>query len=470
LTHTLILSETYIMSKDTSDSKSLSYAIKDGVYYAVMIGIGEGYITPFAIFLKATNYQIGLLASIPPLLGAFVQFLSVSILNRIKDRRALILAGVIAQALSWIPILLLPLIFRPYAVPLLIIGITAYFCFGNLATPPWNSLMGDIVPEKTRSTYFGHRNRVMSIFSLGALTLAGLILHAAEKTGWLWIGFSLLFTIALISRLLSAYCLSRMDNPAYDVHDKDNFSLWEFFADFRHSSFVKFVVYTGLMHLAVMLAGPFFAVYMLRDLHFSYLQFMSVSAIAVLVQYFTLHNWGKFGDKFGNRKALVIAGFTLPVVPVLWLFSTNFYFILVIQMLAGFAWAGFSLSMGNFIFDAIPSPQRAKCVAIFNVVNAIGIFSGAAIGGWLTRYLPLSLSVSDLTVSMVSNLQWLFLISGILRLFISLLFLPAIREMREVEPLTLRDMIFRVSSIRPFSGLRFDLFTGDSKDKKDSKP
>jgi len=71
---------------------------------------------------------------------------------------------------------------------------------------------------------------------------------------------------------------------------------------------------------------------------------------------------------------------------------------------------------------------------------------------------------------MVSNLQWLFLISGILRLFISLLFLPAIREMREVEPLTLRDLIFRVSSIRPFSGLRFDLFTGNNKDKKDSKP
>src|SRR3972149_1289038 len=266
------------MSKDTSDSRSLSYAIKDGVYYAIMAGIGEGYISPFAIFLKATNYQIGLLASIPPLLGAFVQFLSVSILNQIKDRRALILAGVIAQALAWIPILLLPFFFRPYAVPLLIIGITAYFCFGNLATPPWNSLMGDIVPEKPRSTYFGYRNRVMSIFSLGALTLAGLILHATEEIGRLWIGFSLLFTIALISRLISAYCLSRMDNPAYVVHGTDDFSLWKFFADFKHSSFVKFVVYTGLIHLSVMLAGPFFSVYMLRDLHLSFLQFISVSS------------------------------------------------------------------------------------------------------------------------------------------------------------------------------------------------
>ncbi len=330
------------MQKTEPDSRSLSYAVKDGVYYSIMAGIGESYISPFAIFLKATNSQIAFLASIPPLLGALVQ-------------------------------------------------------------------------------------------------------------------------------LIPAYCLSRMSNPPYKIDDKDDFSLIEFFADFKHSSFVRFVVYTGLMHFSVMVAAPFFSVYMLRDLRFSYLQFMLVSAVAVLVQYFTLHNWGKFGDKFGNRMILVITGFTLPLVPVLWLFSANFYYILLIQMLAGFSWAGFSLSMGNFIFDAIPQPKRAKSVAIFNVLNAVGIFSGAAIGGWLTRYIPVSISIQGFSILMISNLQWLFLISGVLRLFMSISFLPAIREMREVEPLTLRELIFRVSSIRPISGLKFDLFTGNQRGKKGTK-
>lgn len=462
----MVLSETYIMPDTSPDSKSLSYAIKDGVFYSIMAGMGESYISPFAIFLRVTNYQIGLLASIPPLLGAFVQLISVGILNQIKDRRAVILTGVTGQALAWIPVLLLPLLFKSYAAYLLILVVTAYFSFGNLATPAWNSLMGDIVPEKTRSTYFGYRNKVMSIFTLGALSIGGLVLHGAEKIDRPWIGFSLLFSVALIARLISSYYLSTMNNPPYEVGDKDDFGILEFFSDFRHSSFVRFAIYTGLMHLSVMVAAPFFSVYMLRDLHFSYLQYMVVSAMAVLVQYFTLHNWGKFGDKFGNRKILVITGFTLPVVPVLWLFSANFYFILLIQMLAGFSWAGFSLSMGNFLFDAIPPPRRAKCVAIFNVLNAAGIFSGATIGGWLTGYLPLSASIHGLTISMISNLQWLFLISGVLRLCMSFIFLPSIREMREVEPLTLRELIFRVSSIRPISGLRFDLFTGNQKNKK----
>lgn len=461
--------KTLTVQDNLTDSPSLSYAIKDGVYFSIMAGIGEGYISPFAIFLKATNFQIGFLASIPQLLGALVQLISVNILNRVKNRMTVILTGVISQALTWIPILLLPFIFRPYAPYLLILSVTAYFAAGNFGTPAWNSLMGDIVPERTRSTYFGYRNKVMSIFSLGAIGIGGLILHGTEKAGNPWAGFAFLFAIAMIARFVSAYCLTKIANPPYEVDDKDNVGLLGFFAEFRHSSFVRFVVYVGLMHLSVMIAGPFFSVYMLRDLHFSYLQFMLVSAMAVLVQYLTLHNWGKFGDKFGNRKILVITGLLLPVVPELWLFSSNFYYIMAIQMLAGLSWAGFSLSMGNFIFDSIPPQQRAKSVAIFNVLIAFGTFTGAVVGGWLSKFLPVSISLYGLQFNMTSNIQWLFLISGILRLCMSLIFLPQIREIREVEPLTLRELIFRVTLLRPISGLRFDIFTGNQKGKKKKK-
>src|SRR3989304_3201409 len=425
------------MAKKTY-SRSLTYAIKDGIYFAIMGGAGESYISAFAIFLKLSNPQIGLLASIPQLLGAFMQLLSVSLLNRLKNRMPLITYGVIAQALSWIPLLILPLIFKPYASVLLIISVTAYYIFGNLSTPPWNSLMGDIVPESTRGAYFGYRNRIMSIYSLGAIVVGGLLLHGTEKAGRPWIGFSVLFLSAVIARLLSAYSLSKMENPYYHVDVKDGFSLIEIFA-----------------------------VYMLRDLRFSYVQFMIAAAVAVVMQYFTLHNWGKFGDRFGNRKVLEITGFSLPIVPVLWLFTDNFYLILVIQMLAGVTWAGFNLSMANFIYDAIPSPRLAKCVAIFNIVNACGIFLGGFLGGWLTGYLPRAFTILDFNINFISNLQWLFLFSGISRLIISLIFVPTIMEIRVVESLTYKELIMRVSSIRPLSGLKFDLFTG--RDKKNDR-
>ena len=451
--------------KEKEPESSLNNAVRDGVFYSIMAGIGETYLNPYALFLKATNTQIGLLAAIPPLLGVLFQLPAVRILNRLRDRKRVILLGVGLQACMWLPILSLPFLFESTGITLLIAAVAAYFIFGNVATPAWNSLMGDLVPPETRGSYFARRTRIMSIGTFAALVAGGVILQVAKDLQWTALGFAAIFLIAFCARGVSAWYLSRMVDPPYPFHEKNDFSLREFLSQTRHSNFARFVLYTGVIHFSVMIAGPFFTVFMLRDLHFSYLQFMASSAVSVLFQFLILQHWGKFGDRFGNKKLLVVTGLLLPVIPWLWLASPNFYYILGIQMIAGAVWAGFSLCIGNFVFDAVPAPLRAKSVAIYHLTNAGGAFLGALLGGWMTRHLPQSFTLFGMTWTLISNLQWLFFISGLLRLGFAGIFLPMIREVRDVEPLTVRDLIFRVSQIRPFSGLRFDLFTGNRKEK-----
>ncbi|MGD8672424.1 MAG: hypothetical protein PVH86_03850, partial [Thiogranum sp.] len=97
---------------------------------------------------------------------------------------------------------------------------------------------------------------------------------------------------------------------------------------------------------------------MLRDLQFTYLQFMANTAMAVLVQFLTLNTWGRISDVFGNRLILVTAGSVIPALPLLWLVSANFWYLLGVQVVSGFAWAGFSLSAGNFLYDLVPAHRR----------------------------------------------------------------------------------------------------------------
>jgi hypothetical protein len=49
-----------------------------------MMGIGETYLSAFALFLKASTPQIGLLASLPPLLGSLAQLLSAWLRSRYR--------------------------------------------------------------------------------------------------------------------------------------------------------------------------------------------------------------------------------------------------------------------------------------------------------------------------------------------------------------------------------------------------
>jgi hypothetical protein len=164
----------------------------------------------------------------------------------------------------------------------------------------------------------------------------------------------------------------------------------------RSSPFVRFSLFFSAMQFGVAIASPFFVVYMLRDLGFSYRLFMGISAAAVLVQFLTLNHWGVVSDALGNRRILRITGALLPLMPLLWLFSADPLYLVVIQAFSGTIWAGYSLSAGNFVYDLIPPDRRATLLAFHGVTGGLALFAGALLGAWLVTRLPESIGVGGL--------------------------------------------------------------------------
>ncbi|WP_461285036.1 hypothetical protein [Acidiferrobacter sp.] len=62
-------------------------------------------------------------------------------------------------------------------------------------------------------------------------------------------------------------------------------TLWR---EVRGTQFPRFAIFTAVMSFSAGIAGPFYAVYMLRDLHFSYLEFMATQTVVVISQVGTL--------------------------------------------------------------------------------------------------------------------------------------------------------------------------------------
>ena len=85
-----------------------------------MTGAGETFLSAFALYLRASAQEIAWLAAVPPLLGSWMQLFSAWLGERGVRRKKVILTGAMAQAVLWIPIALLPILFPAYAAPLLI--------------------------------------------------------------------------------------------------------------------------------------------------------------------------------------------------------------------------------------------------------------------------------------------------------------------------------------------------------------
>src|SRR5690606_9891214 len=164
-------------SNDPQTNRSLKHSLKDGIAFGAMTGLGETYFSAFALFLKATTPQIGLLASLPPLLASFVQLVSAWLGRRVGRRKPIILAGASLQALAWLPLFGLPVLFPRHAVPLLIACVVVYQAGAHLVTPQWSSLMGDLVPPRRRGRFFSLRTRLVTAVTFLSLLAGGLVLH-----------------------------------------------------------------------------------------------------------------------------------------------------------------------------------------------------------------------------------------------------------------------------------------------------
>lgn len=417
-------------------SKSLQASIKDGCAHAMMLGCGETYLMAYAVFLGSTEFVIGVLASLPLFIGSLSQLAAVSHLDGLYSRKGTVVMASLFQGLCWLLILIGPILFSNHVALVLIICFCLYHLFGHFGAPLWNSWMGDLVPPDQRGHYFGLRNRLRVLFELIPFIMAGLVLFYTKALPIYW-GYGLLFLSAMVFRLISAAYQSRMVEPGHEPLPKsEHFSLLDFIKVAPKSNFAKFTFYVALVLFVTNICSPFFTLYQLRDLHFSYLQFMLSLAASLLFQFITFQSWGKIGDRYGNLRVVRLTAFFVVALPFLWLLTNNFYAILVFQALGGALWAGFNLCCVNFLFDAVTPQKRGRCVAYFNFICNLGILCGALTGGWLATVLPSSIHWGGMSLTFVSNICLLFAISTVGRFFVSFLFSRFIKEVRKVEPVS----------------------------------
>ncbi|MBU1136200.1 MAG: MFS transporter [Nanoarchaeota archaeon] len=409
---------------------SMKLSIKEGGFASIMSGLGDSYIIPFALALNSSNFQIGLLKSFSSLFPPLSQIFGSKLIEK-YPRKKIIVFYVALQALMWIPILLLSFLFMKniffdYLPYFLILFYTFNVIFGAIAGPAWFSLLGDIVPENIRGRYFGKRNRITGTIALISTLIGAFLLDFFKTKGIILIGFSILFSIAGIARLISVYFFEKHYEPKFKLDGKYYFSFLSFLKGIKKYNFSRFSLFVAIMHFSVVIAGPFFSVYMLKELNFSYVTFMGVSLSASLFSLIMMPIWGKFSDKYGRKEVLIISSVLISIMPLLWFYSSSPYYLIFPMAISGIGWAGFNLSAFNFIYDSVSIRRRGLCVAYYNLLIGIGLFLGAGLGGIILKFLPLlNLNINSFLI--------LFLVSGVLRGLSAIIFLPQIKEVRKVR-------------------------------------
>ncbi|MDP5134063.1 MAG: MFS transporter [Paraglaciecola sp.] len=445
---------------------TLRYSQKEALASSAMTATSDNFFNAFAIFIQASMSQLGLLTGFPQLFGALMQFLSLGI-SRFFSRKAIIVFGATLQATGLLTMSLLS-IWRPdNAVWLFILLAMLHHGLLNLVQPHWRAWMGNIVPPRRRGKFFASRSRITMLASLAVFVIGGGLLTISNKLELAWLGFSLLFLIAAVGRFSSAWLLWKMHDPQVQVTQRMPGNTWLKLREaWQEPVFKQYSLLVATMQSMVAISAPFFAVYMLNDLQFTYIEFVLSGVASIATQFITLKFWGKFSDKFGNRLVMVLTCSMIPFVPLLWLFSGDFTYILIIQAISGLWWSGFTLSTANYLYDIRPhQADFATYAAMQAGLSAALVFIGSIIGGVIASYaLPFAKS-SGLDNLLSHTIFVVFLASSIGRLCVVAYFIPRLQEPTIRQRPKMLDLVLRVSRFNAISGVNFDWLTVTKKRK-----
>ena len=165
------------------------------------------------------------------------------------------------------------------------------------------------------------------------------------------------------------------------------------------------------------------------------------------------------GDRYGNKKILVLASLFIAVLPFLWILNRNFWWICLIQVVGGLAWAGFDISVLNFAFDVLPSEKVTRHTSYLLFYRGLATFVGGLIGGVVFHHFDF----------LGSRYHGNFFLSGVLRVLIAVPFLFFLKEERAVEHISYRDLMFKLMSVGPRRGLQLFLI-GKAKKGRNEEP
>ncbi|MBU6375000.1 MAG: hypothetical protein KGQ59_03305 [Bdellovibrionales bacterium] len=361
--------------------------IEAGLAMAYETWVGPTYLSTWAGTLGVERNQLAWLTALP-ILGSLGQAVGVLLFLRLAKNISLkhlcLTLTLFARSLWLIPLVAAWSGSKITAESVGMIGVlaAASSAIGLTSTSFWMAWMRTLVPAHQEGWFWGGRNHWSTIGVLCAHFFSAVWLKAnAGATA-----FEVLLLLALLSALGSLWLLSRL--PAATKSNTPEVFRFEF-KRLQEPQFKELLLFAGLFHGAMTLAGPYFPYYFTRELGLngSHVAFWSI--MAQLGMWLTSSFWGRQLDLNGGL-AFRVLGKPLSVLKlgtILMSLSPLPYIISnppVIQWVGpaeyfinGVASAAYAIALNTLIFQRTRG-NAFMSMTLFSAITAIQGILGAS--------------------------------------------------------------------------------------------
>lgn len=357
-------------------------SIYNGMASTVAMNFSNNFFPIFAItILSATNYQVGLISSLPPLMALLMTIPAAILLNRAHEHKKLVALSILLARIMFLFIVVVVYIPSESMQAWAFLIIVALMSVPNtVANIGWQTLISGMISESRRGEFFSDRNRLLTMVGLVSTLVIGIVMKDQSNNVT---AYQILFAIAFGFGLLEAFILMKHDEPHTPGSGplvKKKLMEWSIF---KHSSFVWFLAAALFFNFAWQMAWGIFNIYHVRVVGATIFWISMFSVGNMLMQILTFPLWKKWADRKSNVRVFVYAAIGMASTPFLTVLSTNLYYLTIVQTMSGFFLSGVVLLLFNLLLEQSPEASRTYCITTYNVLLALVAFLAPQVGIWL---------------------------------------------------------------------------------------
>lgn len=364
----------------------------DGVGVSIA-NVASPFLPVFLTRLGASNFQVGLLSSMPGVTGLL---LALVVGRFLQTRKNIVpwyslsrLLVILCFALTGILTLLMP---KEYVI----VSTLAIWAFATIPQTAlavaFSVVMNAVAGPEGRYALLSRRWAIFGLTgAIGTFTVTRLIDLIAFP-----LNYAIMFLVLSLGGFLSYYFSRKIHLPdqtppplSDSASPRDNMGNYLFLLR-KNPQFVSFASKRFVYYSALVLGLPIMPLYLVRDVHATDSQIGAVSMTMNLVMLAGYYLWPRVSRQRGGRFVLLATTFGMMLYPALTAATTRIDLIILYAGFAGLFAGGLDLVFFDELMKTVPAEYSATFVSLAQSMQYVSTIFAPLIGTWLAGFIGLN--------------------------------------------------------------------------------
>lgn len=378
-------------AEEEIQKRNFRYVQIDGVGVSIS-NVSAPYLPVFLTRLGASNFQVGLLSSMPGVTGLF---LAILVGRFLQTRRNIVpwyglsrLLVILCYALTGILTLLI-------AQKYVIIATLVIWAFATIPQTAlavaFSVVMNAVAGPAGRYTLLSRR---WAIFGITGVVGTFVVTRVIGLIGFP-VNYAVMFLVLSLGGFLSYYFSNQIQIPdqtsaAISQSGASTNGLKNYIALLQaNPAFVSFASKRFVYFSALMLSQPIMPLYYVRAIHATDSQIGTISMTMTLVMLVGYFMWPRLSRQYGGRFVLLATTFGMIFHPALNAATTHVELAILYAGLVGLFQGGLDLVFFDELMKTVPAEYSATFVSLAQSMQYFSMILAPLLGTWLANYIGL---------------------------------------------------------------------------------